>query len=63
MKTSNKDQFMTERELKHVSNELIPPNTKTKRFKDLFFESREYGNTIFQQLNNITNGSNKSKRQ
>ena len=54
---------MIEREPKHVSNELIPPNTKTKRFKDLFFESREYANSIYQQLNNIKNGSNKSKRQ
>jgi hypothetical protein len=54
---------MIEREPKHVSNELIPPNTKTKRFKDLFFESREYATSIFHKLNNITNGSNKSKRQ
>ena len=63
MKISNKDQLMIEREPKQVSNELIPPNTKTKRFKDLFFESREYANSIYQQLNNIKNGSNKSKRQ
>ena len=63
MKISNKDQFIIEREPKHVSNELVPPNTKTKRFKELFFESREYATNIYHKLNNITNGSNKSKRQ
>jgi hypothetical protein len=60
MKISNKDQFLIDRKPIHVSNELIPPNTKTKRFKDLFFESREYSNTIFQQLNNLNNLNNGS---
>ena len=60
MKISNKDQFLIDRETKHVSNELIPLNTKIKRFKDLFFESREYGNAIFQQLNNLNNLNNGS---
>jgi hypothetical protein len=60
MKISNKDQFLIDRETKHVSNELIPPNTKTKRFKDLFFESREYGSTIFHKSNNLNNLNNGS---
>jgi len=60
MKISNKDQFLIDRETKHVSNEVIPPNIKTKRLKRLFFESREEANNIFQKINNLNNLNNGS---
>jgi hypothetical protein len=60
MKISNKDQFLIDRETKHVSNEVIHKKSKITSQKDAFFESREEANTVFQKINNLNNLNNGS---